>query len=98
MGELVKFSFDEVTGALIPSRTRMNWIPVPNVVVVARQGRTRIDDPESPVATGEQEILEALPEAILEPFVKAVGGVFNLVAATFQVPRAPCDKDNVSPV
>jgi len=105
LGELVKFSFDEVTDALITSRTRVNWIPVPNVVVVARQSRTRKNDPETSVATGEQKILEVLPalsqaptEAVLKPFVEAVGGVINFVAAAFQVPRARCDKDNISPM
>ncbi len=104
MGELVKFSLDEVTDLLIPNRTRVDWIPVPDVVVVAWQSRTRIDDPESPVATGKQKILEVLPalgqapaEAVLKPFVEAIGGVFDFVAAAFQVPGTWCDKDDISP-
>jgi hypothetical protein len=68
----------------------VNWIPVPNVVVVARESRAGINDPEAPVAAGEQEILEILPalsqaptEAVLEPFIEAVGGLLDVVTASF---------------
>ncbi len=95
---LVRLLTDQSRNPPVPFLQRMNWIHPPQLcplLILKRNAVTWVENNEPPQPVGEQEVLvvvpdflQALPDAGLEPVLKAIRRMIRPAAvADIQVPR-----------